>query len=117
MMTEDVGKTFRPVVAWSQYQTETSYQIFQQTITNFNYLYGQFCLPASRYLNQIQSQVTLTPSYIQQPLRINDKAIMDHENTLSHFTTVHHRKINCVWIHLGVTCLSEIITLNGESLM
>ena len=29
--TEDVGKTFRLVVAWSQYQAGTSYSIFHTT--------------------------------------------------------------------------------------
>ena len=36
--TEDVGKTFRIVVAWSQYQTGTPYSIFQMAATNLDFI-------------------------------------------------------------------------------
>ena len=42
---------------------------------------------------------------------------MDDETSLSRFTPVQQKQINCVCLYLGVTYLSEISTIDGLSLI
>ena len=86
--TEDVGKTFCLVVAWSQYQAGTSYFIFQTTDTNLDFVDGRICHAICKYLNKIQGRIKITPNYFQRLLQTNDVAIMDDETSLSRFTPV-----------------------------
>ena len=42
---------------------------------------------------------------------------MDNKTSLSRFTPVHQKWINCVLLYLGITYLSEISTIDGTSLI
>ena len=55
--------------------------------------------------------------YVQRLLWTNDVAIMDNETSLLRFTLVKQNWINCICLYLGITYLSDISTINGESLI
>ena len=49
--TEYVGKNFRIVLAWSQYQVGTSYSIFQTRDTTLDFVDDQICHAIGKYLS------------------------------------------------------------------
>lgn len=62
------------------------------------YIDGRFCPAIRGYLNEIQSQVILTPEYLKGSLRINNKAIMDDRQILSIFTEVQENNL----VHMNI---------------
>ena len=80
-----------------------------------NQLMCLFFISLRNYLAEIDGCLHLDKTYIRHKLRTNDKAIMDIVRSKG-LTTVQEHRINCVRMYLGVMYVSEISTIDGNSL-
>ena len=114
---EDIGKTLRVALAWTQYFDGVPYPILSKTKQNLSYVNGRTILETKRYLHKCHGTIQLGTTYVQHPRRENDMAIMHLVNTqTTHTVTINQKeKVNCVRIYLGVTWISEICTTDGSS--
>lgn len=97
--TEDIGKTFRIVVAWTQYQAGPSYPIFQCMNTNLDYVDGRICHAIWKDFDKIQGRIKFTPSYVQQPLQTNNLTIWT-VRSLSHVTLPYNKNKFIVFAYI-----------------
>jgi hypothetical protein len=113
--TEDIGKHIRIVYAWTTWQAGISFPLFERPEVEIPYLKGSVIPATRKYLSDIEGQIFLDNTYIRPPLRNNDKCIMDRTLEME-LTTTQMERINCVRMFLGVTYLSEICNVAGDTL-
>lgn len=103
-------------MAWTQYQTGVSYPIPRETEPTLPHIQGR-CIPAVRqYLNNIGGSITIDKTYVQNPLRLNDRSIM--EIALEHpLTDIQITRIICVRMYLSVIYINKICTPDGKSIL
>ena len=104
-------------MAWTQYQAGVSYPILQETEPKLPHIQGT-CIPAVRkYLHDIGGSITIDMTYVQKPLRHNDRSII--KMSLEHsLMDIQLTRINCVRkMFLGVKYFSEICTPDGTSIL
>ena len=105
---EDIGKTVRVALAWTQYCAGVPYPILSQTKQDLFNVKGRTIIETRRYLHESHGIIHLDTTYIQHPKRENDVSTMHLVNTqTNHKVNINQKeKINCVRMYLGVTWIS-----------
>ena len=114
---EDIGKTLRVVMTWTQYCAGVPYPIILKTKQDLSYVKGRTILKTRRYLYESHGVIHLDTTYVQHPKRVNDVSIMHLVNTQTNHkvNTNQKEKINCIRMYLGVNYSTEKCTTYGDS--
>ena len=96
--TEDIGKTLRIAMSWTQYSARVLHPLLSETATNLSYVKGRTTLATRKFLNKCDRINYLDKTYVQHPKRMNDVSIIHLVNTqtVRKVTMNQKEKINCV---------------------
>ena len=90
---EDIGKTLRVALVWTQYCAGVPYPILLKTKQNLSYVNGRTILETRRYLHKCHGITHLDTTYVRHPRQEKDMANMHLVNTQTTYkVTINQQK-------------------------